>query len=325
MEAHVLLFMGFLLRICQSQGSEDKFVKLGEDLLLDLNTSVKLSESFDFLWKFKNHQLEKEVKVAKVTHDNKPSLFGKFKENSEIFQNYSLLLRKVKHNNTGTYTGLVSGEEDDAVAVYNIIVQDEVPNITLTVNGTSDPDCNLAVTCSTADSHIRSTFICDMQNCSVVDELQPGDNNIPSMKVYRLQHFIVCNYSNQVSSKQHKLDTTSYCGTKDSNGSITFVIIGVICAAICILTGAVTVALICRKCRRAAGVTEYTFPEGVNPGQNSGDGASGCSPTSTYATVQFPLAPTTTDTPRNKCQPETLYAEVNRAQKNKSEANEATA
>ncbi|XP_029970662.1 SLAM family member 5-like [Salarias fasciatus] len=214
MEVHILLFTGFLLRICQSQGSEDKFVRLGEDLLLDLKTSVKLSESYGFLWKFKNHQLEREVKVAKVTHDNKPFIFGKFKENSEILQNYSLLLRKVKHSNTGTYTGLVSGEEDDAVAVYNIIVQDVVSPVQLEVNSVSSSShsCNVTLTCSTADSHISSTFRCDSQKCD-----QDGGNqskiinSSSTLQVYLSDVTVICKHRNQVSSTEDRTDIQHVC------------------------------------------------------------------------------------------------------------------
>lgn len=80
-----------------------------------------------------------------------------------------------------------------------------------------------------------------------------------------------------------------------------------------------------KRMRRAAGETENAFPPGVNPGQKPGDDSSGCSPATTYASVQFPLSGKTSDKPRNNSQPETVYAEVNKGPGNKPEANELTA
>ncbi|XP_042074963.1 uncharacterized protein LOC121814211 [Haplochromis burtoni] len=183
----------------------------GKDLLLDIKGSVALTEGADFFWRFNIIHI-----VAKSNYLNSV-VFGTYKGRAKIFvQNNSLLLKKVQHSDSGDYIAIVSGEQNQRVAEYKVIVQDPVSPVNLTVDSvdSSSNSCNLTVTCSTVDSHISSRFRCDTQNCSHVEngslKAKPRSS---TLIIYFQQDFIICNHSNQVSWKHKTEKITSYCKT----------------------------------------------------------------------------------------------------------------
>uniref|UniRef100_A0A669EJT1 Immunoglobulin subtype domain-containing protein n=1 Tax=Oreochromis niloticus TaxID=8128 RepID=A0A669EJT1_ORENI len=200
------MFVVFLL------GLQHVFLLHGKDLQLDIKKSVVLDKKTDLFWKFNETN-----NVAKCYFNNDPVVFDKYEGRAEVFgQNYSLLLKNVQHSDSGDYTAVVSGEKDQKVAEYKVIVQDPVSPVNLTVDSvdSSSDSCNLTVTCSTVDSHISSRFRCDTQNCSQAEngslKAKPRSS---TLIIYLQQDFIICNHSNQVSWKHKTEKITSYCKT----------------------------------------------------------------------------------------------------------------
>ncbi|XP_076732450.1 uncharacterized protein LOC143413392 [Maylandia zebra] len=199
-----------LLSCTETRGPEHVFVEHGKDLLLDIKGSVALTEGADFFWRFNIIHI-----VAKSNYLNSV-VFGTYKGRAKIFvQNNSLLLKNVQHSDSGDYIAIVSGEQNQRVAEYKVIVQDPVSPVNLTVDSvdSSSNSCNLTVTCSTVDSHISSRFRCDTQNCSHVENRKKAKPCSSTLIIYLQQDFIICNHSNQVSWKHKTEKITSYCKT----------------------------------------------------------------------------------------------------------------
>uniref|UniRef100_A0A669CCH2 Immunoglobulin subtype domain-containing protein n=1 Tax=Oreochromis niloticus TaxID=8128 RepID=A0A669CCH2_ORENI len=173
----------------------------------------------DFFWKFNETN-----NVAKCGFNNDPVVFDKYEGRVEVFgQNYSLLLKNVQHSDSGDYTAVVVGGQEQRVAQYKVVVQGRslfsfsfLSPVNLTVDSVSSgsDSCSLIVTCSTVDYHISSIFTCDAQNCSLVDRGSFKAKTYSSnLVVYLQQDFIVCNHSNQVSVEQTK-EIKLYCKEK---------------------------------------------------------------------------------------------------------------
>ncbi|KAE8290579.1 hypothetical protein D5F01_LYC10165 [Larimichthys crocea] len=201
MGAVVLLFAVFLLDLCETKGSSTVtpvFVQTGKDLLLDVKEPVTLDDDSDFTWRHNGT-----INIVKVFGNNKPKIY---KEGAESLGNYSLLLKNVQQNDSGTYRALISAAKQRTVAEYKVTVQDPVSAVNLTVNCSSAP--NITVTCSTVDSRISSTFRCDNKTCS--RERSDATTDPSSIDVYLDEGFIICNHSNHVSS-EHKKEIKSVC------------------------------------------------------------------------------------------------------------------
>lgn len=91
------------------------FVQTGKDLLLDVKEPVTLDKKSDFLWK---HNVT--INIVKVFGNNKPKIY---KEGAESLGNYSLLLKNVQQNDSGTYNAVISAAKDKTVAEYKVTVQ----------------------------------------------------------------------------------------------------------------------------------------------------------------------------------------------------------
>ncbi|XP_041849192.1 SLAM family member 9-like [Melanotaenia boesemani] len=192
-------------------GSE-LFVLHGKDLHLEVKKPIKITKDTDFFWTFVN------AYILRFTDDRRKFFYNKYKGRVDFHEgNYSLLLKNVQPNDSGTYRAILSHEEDKTVAEYKVIIQDEVSSVNLTATTiySSSSSCNLTVTCSTVDSNISITLHCDNQSCSLVKETSLAPT-IPSssLKFHLQQDYIICNHSNQVSWKHDNKELKSYCETE---------------------------------------------------------------------------------------------------------------
>uniref|UniRef100_I3KD70 Immunoglobulin subtype domain-containing protein n=1 Tax=Oreochromis niloticus TaxID=8128 RepID=I3KD70_ORENI len=170
--------------------------------ILTFEKLVKLDKQTDvFSWKFNSS-----TNIVKCVLNSDPAVLEKYEGRAELFrQNYSLLLKNVQHSDSGDYTAVVSGDQDQRVAEYKVIVQDPVTPADLTVESVSNSSdsCNLTVTCSTVDFNISSSFRCDGKICSHAGEKDvKATKTFSSLSVYLQHDTIFCNHSNQVSWNQ---------------------------------------------------------------------------------------------------------------------------
>ncbi|KAM4552530.1 uncharacterized protein PAE49_015937 [Odontesthes bonariensis] len=316
MAALVLLVIIALLDSLTAQGPGRVFVKSGTDLLLDANTTVRISKVTDFIWKFGSdnnvvkHRLP-DIVFLDETYNGRANFST---------HNYSLLIKNVQHHDSGSYSAILSGRKDQTVAKYNVRVQDPVSGAQLTVTPITNlsTSCNLTATCTAQDSNITATIQCNEQNCSLVkDPSLKITSNSASVDVYLQKHHIICNHSNGVSWELKKSKIVSYCETKSeiipSFSAATSIGVGV--GAACILA-AVIFSIVCIgiKCKNRRSKRS----EDIDPDKNEHEEyASGLSPTSIYSLVQTHSGPVNSVETNDSPQPETLYAQVNLANKSR--------
>ncbi|CAK6977477.1 uncharacterized protein LOC128369698 [Scomber scombrus] len=296
-----LLFAVCVLYSWETQGSSavtTVFVQKGKDLHLDVNKPVVIPESDEFRWRFNTtHSL------VRLFPDKRTRIVDPYKGRVEFsVQNHSLLLKNVQHSDSGDYTALITGDTNQPLTEYKVIIQDPVSPVQLSVNvSNSRESCNLTVTCSTEDSLISSTFRCDTHICNQEGgEQSEVTTSGSSLRVYLFNDSIICNHSNQVSWTSNMTEIRPLCSL---NGGINLVIpIGIGAA---VLFGLFLGCLVIYK-RKKCGNTEYSAMD-VNlnqtPNQNSTEDASGLF-TNTYALAGFPTAPAQSETV-NTPEPET--------------------
>ncbi|XP_026169847.1 uncharacterized protein LOC113134607 [Mastacembelus armatus] len=316
MSLFVFLFAVSLLHSVEAQGSmtdDSVFVKQGENVLLSVKDPVTLNDK-DFYWKFnKTNNI--------VKYSDKLSVRPKYQGRVEFFvHNQSLLLKNLQQSDTGEYFAVVIEDEDRTVATHRVIVQEPVSAVNLTVTRSSS-GCNLTVTCTVVDSHIKKHFRCDSQTCSP----KPGEGpqvsgSSASINVYVQEGFIICNHSNRVSWEQDRKKIKDVCEPQPvpSAAIITGSTMGILVLAI----GIVIIFFRSNRCKCPTSKKEeientvYAVPQEINPGQTLPEGASAQSPTSTYALVGFHTGPgKSTNTINTPSCPETIYAQVDRAAK----------
>ncbi|XP_073347750.1 SLAM family member 5-like [Pagrus major] len=316
----VLLFAVSLLQSCETQGTSSgtpEFVQTGKDLILHVKERFALKKGDDFRWKFNGN-----TNIVKLGANIEPFIYDDYEGRVEFsIQNYTLCLKNVQKADSGRYTAVVSGNKDEVKAEYKVTALDPVSPVKLTVKSSSSDSCNLTVTCSTIDSHISSTFTCHNKTCSEEGgERSEGTPYPSSMNVYLKQGVIICNHSNQVSLERVELEIKHHCEQPPESNISNEAGIGIGAAGLVIVLGIICSVFLCRYYKKKSnGNTIYEVPQDVPKTeslyQDPTDEVSGLSPTSTYCLVQFQTRPE--QPPRNTPQPETVYAQVNRAAKTK--------
>ncbi|XP_032421967.1 SLAM family member 6 [Xiphophorus hellerii] len=307
MAAVVLLFLISLLDLVE--GAENRFVRSGSNLLLEA-TTTELGKN-EFIWKFNTTD-----NLVKFKHGGNPFIYY---EERTVFstQNYSLLLRNMQHSDTGNYKEIISLGKDKTVAEYTVIVQDPVSPVKLTVTP-SDPGCyNFTVTCKTVDSQISGSYQCDNISCHLLPHTHL---KVSSLKVYVEESSIICNHSNQVSWEKDVKNISSLCENQPSPN--TAAIVGISVGALVLVSILCSVLIIMCKRKRSAN-TVYEVPQETpqnNQYANPAEITESPSPTSTYALVQLHSRPVQSNviSTSTNLQPETIYAQVDRAAKSNS-------
>ncbi|XP_044224486.1 uncharacterized protein LOC122994023 isoform X2 [Thunnus albacares] len=195
------------------QGSSDVttvFVQKGKDLHLDVKEPVVLVEDSEFRWTVNNTN-----NIVRLFPDNEIGIIPSHVGGAEVsLQNHSLLLKNVQQSDSGDYTALITGDEDQRLAEYKVIIQDPVSPVQLSVDSVfnSTESCNLTVSCRTERSHISSTFRCDNQTCNQKGgEQSEVTSSGSSLHVYLLSDSIICNHSNQVSWTKDMKEIQHFC------------------------------------------------------------------------------------------------------------------
>ncbi|XP_053186750.1 CD48 antigen-like [Scomber japonicus] len=222
----IFVMLGLLLckELAGSSAVTTVFVQKGKDLHLDVNKPVVLGERTVFRWAVNDVK-----NVVRLFLDNDTSINPSYKGRVEFsVQNHSLLLKNVQHSDSGDYTAVITGDKNQHVAEYKVIIQDPVSPVQLSVNSVSNSteSCSLTVTCSTEDSLISSTFRCDTKTCNQEGgEQSEVTTSGSSLRVYLFNDFIICNHSNQVSWTRDTKDIWHRCSLTTGSQSISLCLV----------------------------------------------------------------------------------------------------
>ncbi|XP_035489305.1 SLAM family member 9 isoform X3 [Scophthalmus maximus] len=303
-----LLFAISLLHLYEGQG---------KDLLLDVLSPVVLEEEDEFRWDFRPNK-KPNKKVMRVSYDHETKIFGRYKGRAVIsLQNYSLHLRNMQQADSGLYSAFFGEDEDELVGEYSVTVQDPVSPVELTVEfaSNSSDSCILTVTCCTRVSdHINSILRCVNSTCSLNGgEMSKVTSFGASLKVYLVDGTITCSHSNEVSSSIKVMEEVQQFCQTDAVGNVVpneaIIIVPAVTSAV---IGAVALSLCffikwkIKSCKH----TVDDVPQDINPVQ-------GLSPTATHAVVSFHTRPVQSAETQDTVPPETVYAQVYRAAKDK--------
>ncbi|CAK6977472.1 uncharacterized protein LOC128369698 [Scomber scombrus] len=268
------LFLGSLI---WSSDVTTVFVQKGKNLHLDVNKPVVLVKYTEFRWTINNT-----LNVVRLFPDNTTMISSSHKGRVEFsVQNHSLLLKNVQHSDSGDCTALITGEKNQPVTEYKVIIQDPVSPVNLSVNSVSNSteSCNLTVTCSTEDSLISSTFRCDTQTCNQEGgEQSEVTTSGSSLRVYLSNDFIICNHSNQVSRTRDMKEIRPLCPLNDVPDK---------------------------------GTTDFNLNQ--TPNQNATEDASCLSPNTIYS-LSGPAAPVQSTETVITPNPESIYAQITKPQ-----------
>ncbi|CAK6984484.1 SLAM family member 5-like [Scomber scombrus] len=307
-----------MMYLWETQGSNavtTVFVQKGKNLHLDVNKPVVLPKGEEFKWTYNNkHNLVRLRSGEEPRKSQEDSYKGRV-EFSE--QNHSLLLKNVQHNDSGDYTALITGDTNQPLAEYKVIIQDPVSPAQLSVNSVSNSteSCNLTVTCSTEDSLINSTFRCDTQTCNQEGgEQSKNTTSASSLRVYLFNGSIICNHSNQVSWTSNMTKIQHFCPLTAGTPGFTTVVIVIVIFIVFIIVIGILFFLVRQKNQQKRENSENATYQEINPSQTPNqtatEDASGLSPNSTYALVGIPAAPVRSTETVNTPKPESVYAQV---------------
>ncbi|XP_035993679.1 uncharacterized protein LOC105916717 [Fundulus heteroclitus] len=304
------LFLMFILQIQESTSVNHVFVQTGNDLILNLTEAEIPPNSTFWVWQFNGNSL------VTFSPPSPPSVEETHTGRTEVLEKkYNVKLKNLQKSDSGIYTARSVLPEDKKLSEYNVTVQDPVSPVDLTVDLTSSTSSSIfTVTCRAGNSSISSTLRCENQTCG---ESRGVTTSGSSLHIYQLDKSIICNHRNQVSWSESTKKIQDSCTTQAFNTAPLFVIL----AAVVVVVIACVVFKMSK--RKRSPNTVYEVPQ-INPQPNSYENpaeiAPAHSPTSTYALVQFPNRPeqhidaSSCSTPL----PETIYAQVNRAEKTNS-------
>ncbi|XP_074508231.1 SLAM family member 9-like isoform X3 [Sebastes fasciatus] len=197
----IFVILGLLVCIIAAQGPSavtPEFVQKEGDVLLNVDADVP--EDFLFVeWNFNQTDI-----LVRFPSGREPLVNPGYAGRIEFPEKkYSVKLKNLTEADRGVYTArLVLDQGDRTLAKYNVIVQDPVSPVELTVISVDSrsSECDLTVTCRTQDSHINSTLRCDNQTCSQEGgEQSEVTTSAASLRIYLLNGSIICNHSNLVS------------------------------------------------------------------------------------------------------------------------------
>uniref|UniRef100_A0A667YRD7 Immunoglobulin subtype domain-containing protein n=1 Tax=Myripristis murdjan TaxID=586833 RepID=A0A667YRD7_9TELE len=175
------------------------FVLKGEDVTLDIQ-KPDIQEGTTFAWRFKSR-----YNVLRLDND-KVFIFPNYRGRVEFsLEDYSLLLKNLTEADSGVYSALLIGEQDEKVRVSPV-------HLTVKPVSSSSDSCNVTVTCSSQDSSISSTLTCDGEDCSLEGgERSEVTASAASITVYLLNGSVICNHSNQVSWREDRMKIDALC------------------------------------------------------------------------------------------------------------------
>ncbi|KAM7400142.1 hypothetical protein PAMA_004713 [Pampus argenteus] len=267
------------------------FVQKGNDLRLDVQKPVKLEERGSFRWTFNNS-----INVGRLIYNNNnPIIASSYKGRADVSpQNHSLILKNVQQSDSGDYVADISTVNNQRVAEYEVIIQDPVSPVDVTVKSVSNSteSCNLTVSCTTQDSHIYSTLRCDIQSCKQEGgERSETTTSGSSLRIYLLNDSIICNHSNQVSWTKDLREIRPLCFI-ETGFTIGIVIwIGISCLALFLLLG-VCIFILYKIKNRGHSICQSTTDDAA---------------TTTYAMIQAHTGPKRTE---NTNKQDTIYSQV---------------
>ncbi|XP_029970096.1 uncharacterized protein LOC115404883 isoform X4 [Salarias fasciatus] len=253
-----VLFWLFLLRVQSSV--PPVFVQKGKDVPLDVDN---VPEDFLlFVWRLD----EESLSLVTFFPDGNSKISKAYTGRIDIPDNkkYSVILKNLQETDSGVYSAREITDDGELTLVqHNIIVQDVVSPVQLEVNSVSNSShsCNVTLTCSTADSHISSTFRCDSQKCDQDGGNQSKITNSSStLQVYLLDVTVICKHRNQVSSTEDRTDIQHVCpqlivAEQHRNHENTWIAVGV-CGSIIAAAVGLLAAYLCRRRNADYGVIQ---------------------------------------------------------------------
>uniref|UniRef100_A0A3Q2NW93 Immunoglobulin subtype domain-containing protein n=1 Tax=Fundulus heteroclitus TaxID=8078 RepID=A0A3Q2NW93_FUNHE len=310
----------FALQIQGSTSVNHVFVQTGKDLILNLTEAEIAQNSKLWLWQFNGKGL------VTFSAPSPPTVEEPYTGRIEVLEKkYNVKLKNLQKSDSGIYTAKTVLPTEKTLIEYNITAQDPVSSVDLTVNLTSNTSSSIfTVTCRAGNSFISSTLRCENRTCG---ESRGVTTSGSYLRIYQLNESITCNHSNQVSFIKATKKIEDYCPPDVAVNTATIVGMSATAAAL-VAVGIVFGVFRIRKRKRSPN-TVYEVPQPnpqQNPYENPAEIAPAHSPTSTYALVQFPHRPEQHND-ASSCltpQPETIYAQVNRAEKTNSRPAKAT-